>query len=204
MARIIISEQDPVEKKPVVVVKAKKKTEPVITKSTVTPKKKVTIAPAIVPVRNFANDSIAAAKTLIESPTYKGKSYDPAGGYNKRIKRLVGSYVRPAVEEHREVADSIYAANKLKDVNYPGVSAKELNKFTNNKGKEFIENADTYQSYRKVFNKSKKGGVLNPTELPVKENAPARFGGSGRATTEKLYVTDPNLTPIKKRPAPKK
>ena len=140
-------------------------------------------------------DSVRVARQLLNSPAYKGKKLDPTNAsVGGRVKRLVRDHVRPMLDEGDTMSkmDSIYSANKAKDINYPGVSAREGDKVME-KGKagKFIETHGTYQDYRKVFPLGS-GGAFEGTPQPTVKYAPPSFGG-GAGYEEELYVQDPKL-----------
>jgi hypothetical protein len=140
-------------------------------------------------------DSVKVARQLLNSPTYKGKKLDPTNpSIGGRVKRLIGEHVRPMLDEGDTMRkmDSIYYANKEKDINYPGVSAREGDKVME-KGKagRLIEAHGTYQDYRKVFPVGSSGAFEGVTQPTVKY-APPSFGG-GAGYEEEVYVPDPKL-----------
>ena len=140
-------------------------------------------------------DSVRVARQLLNSPMYKGKTLDPTNpSIGGRVKRLIGEHVRPMLDEGDTMRkmDSIYYANKEKDINYPGVSAREGDKVME-KGKagNFIESSNTYQDYRKVFSKGS-GGAFEGTPQTTVKYAPPSFGG-GAGYEEDVYIPDIKL-----------
>lgn len=187
-----MANQDPVKKKadsPAIAVKKPvKKTEP---------EQKLMKTPLRIEPKGPSIDSVRAAKKLMDSPMYKGKTIDPTQpGTNKRLKRLMAEHVVPMVQKNKPVADSIYSANKLKNPDYEGVSAKELDPHTKGEGKQTIESNEVYQTYRKIAS-PKKLPTLKGTPQVQKEKAVPKFDG-GKGGKETLYVTD---TLMSKSPA---
>lgn len=143
-------------------------------------------------------DSLKLANDEIDQ--FKGKKIDPtkASDKNKRMLRLMSSHVIPEIHKHKEKADSVYSYNKAKDPNYPGVSAKELDKVTKNEGKKFISYAKTYSKYRDVTDVVPS---LKGTPMSMKEKPQSRFGGTNDNSKEDLYVPDMRMSTPKKKAA---
>ena len=138
-------------------------------------------------------DSVKVFSKLLD-----GKKFDPSKSVSPRIASLMTKHVAPLYGEDKPVADSIYDANKLKDPEYPGVSAKELDPLTKGKGKQFIEVSQAYQKYRNAASPKDKP-LLAPTKQGEKDKPQPRFGDVDYSK-EALYVKDPFFKGGKAKP----
>ena len=144
-------------------------------------------------IKTPSSDSVNVAGGIL-STTYKGKTFDPTDPHtNSRIKRLVGDHVVPMVMKNKGAADKYVSEQKVKNPNYPGATAKELDTVLGvGEGSKHIKAHNIYQQYKDVASESPYSS-LQGTKQSKKEHAPASFSGVSRSYTEDLYTPDERL-----------